>query len=165
LTFVKVTANVFDQAGRLLDTSLTYPEPDPLPPGLKTCFIVRFDDTPTGWASYAFEINTWGPSSTEQRHLEVIEHSARTVERYDGRHDYEIIGRVRNPTTVVLRSAELVGTLYNRSRQVIGCDYVYASTSELEPGQISSFKLTYGGYARDYVDVAHYALLPLGRVR
>ena len=46
LRFVKVTANIFDSGGHLLDTDFTYTYLDNLPAGHKTCFHIILLDEP-----------------------------------------------------------------------------------------------------------------------
>ena len=69
---------------------------------------------------------------------------------------YEIIGQVRNDHGTRVEYVSPVGTLYNVSGIVIGCDFTYVNATHLDPNQTSSFKMTFVG--RDYADVASYRL-------
>ena len=54
------------------------------------------------------------------------------------------------------------GTVYNSSGVPVGCNYAAVNSTDLEPGQISSFDIKYLSYYRDYIDVTNYKLRVAG---
>ena len=151
LRFVRVTANVFSSSGQLLDTDYSYVSLDNLPAGEKGCFNVLFSPEPPGWGYYVFEDPTYRTDGDNLPHLTVVNDSG----SYDATFgDYEIIGLVRNDHGSRVEYVSPIGTLYDGPGTVIGCDFTYVSSTHLDPGQTSSFKLWYFG--RDYSDAASY---------
>ncbi len=56
-----------------------------------------------------------------------------------GSYAYEILGIITNNSASTVNGVNAVASLYINSGLVVGCDYDYASLSELAPGQQSSF--------------------------
>ena len=71
---------------------------------------------------------------------------------------YRILGFVRNDNDVRVRYVRPIATLYNASGTVVECSYTYVNSTHLDPGQSSSFELTFSGWYRDYADVASYRI-------
>ncbi len=71
---------------------------------------------------------------------------------------YRILGFVRNDNDIQIQSVQPIVTLYDAAGIVIGCSYAYVNSTHLDPGQSSSFELTFSGYYRDYVDVVSYRI-------
>lgn len=153
LTFVKISANLFSSGGQLLDTDYTYTYLDDLPAGHKTCFDVLFLDPPSGWSYYEFETPAYWTSGEPLPNLTVLNDSG-SYDPTDG--DYKIVGQVRNDHGSRVEYVSPVGTLYNSSGIVVGCDYTYVNSTHLDPGQVSAFRIDY--YGRDYGDVVLYRL-------
>ncbi len=152
LRYVKITANFFSASGQLLDTDFTYTWMDTLPARDKTCFDVSVP-VPSGWSYFQFEAPTYWTDGQPLPILTVINDSG----SYDPTFGwYEIIGQVRNDNGSRVEYVSPVGTIYNASGKVIGCDFTYVSSTDLNPGQISSFEMTFVG--RDYTDVTSYRL-------
>ena len=151
LYFVKISANIFNSGGQLLDTDYTYIYLDNLPAGDKTCFDILLEE-PAGWSYYEFETPTYWTNGEPLPNLTVFNDSGMYNSTYD---QYEIIGQVRNDHGTRVEYVSPVGTLYNTS-VVVGCNFTYVNSTHLDPGQTSSFKITY--YGRDYTDVTSYRL-------
>jgi hypothetical protein len=152
LRYVKITANFFSASGHLLDTDFTYTWMDTLPARDKTCFDVSVP-VPSGWSYYQFEAPTYWTDGQPLPILTVINDSG----SYDPTFGwYEIIGQVRNDNGSRVEYVSPIGTIYNASGKVIGCDFTYVNSTDLNPGQISSFEMTFVG--RDYADVISYRL-------
>jgi hypothetical protein len=152
LRFVKITANVFDAAGHLLDTDFTYIYLDNLPAGMKTCFQILMAK-PATWSYYEFEAPTYWTDGNPFPNL--------TVTNYSGSYNptfgwYEIVGQVRNDHATRVEYVSPVGTTYGASGAVVGCDFTYVNSTHLDVGQTSSFKLDFSG--RDYSDVIAYRI-------
>lgn len=152
LRFVKITANVFDSGGHLLDTGFTYTHLDSLPAGMKTCFSVLLPK-PAAWSYYEFEAPTYWTDGEPLPNLSVTSHSGSYNATYGW---YEIIGQVRNDHSTRVEYVSPVGTLYNSSGTAVGCYFAYVNSTHLDVGQASSFKLTFSG--RNYSDVTSYRL-------
>ncbi len=152
LRFVRITTNVFNSGGQLLATDFTYIYLDNLPPGDRTCFHLLLEE-PAGWAYYEFETPTYWTDGEPLPHLSVFNDSGSYNATFGW---YEIIGQVRNDHGRRIEYVSPVGTLYNSSGTVVGCDFTYVNSAHLDPGQVSSFKMDFGG--RNYADVASYRL-------
>ena len=152
LRLVKISVNVFNGSGQLLDTGSTYTRLDNLPAGNKTCFCIVLQE-PANWSYYEFEPPSYRTGGEPLPHLTVLNDS--------GSYDptlrwYEIIGQVRNDHGTRVEYVGLVGTVYNTPGAVIGCSSTSVNATHLDPGQISSFKMIFLG--RDYADVVSYRL-------
>lgn len=67
-----------------------------------------------------------------------------------------IIGQVRNDQGTRVEYISPVGTLYNATSMVIGCDPTYFCSTHLDPGQTSAFDLLF--FDRDYADASLYCI-------
>lgn len=152
LRFVKITVNIFNSSGQLLDTDFTYIHLDNLPAWDKTCFNLALPE-PAGWSYYEFEAPTYLTDGSPLPNLTILNASGSYNLTFGW---YEIIGQVRNDHDSRVEYVSPVGTVYNSSGTVVGCDFTYVSSTHLDPGQTSSFKMTLSG--RDYSDVTSYRL-------
>jgi hypothetical protein len=66
LTFVKVSADLFNSNNVFVGSDYTYTYLDNLPPHQKTCFDVLFFNTPTDWQYYQFEEPSYYTSSLDK---------------------------------------------------------------------------------------------------
>lgn len=153
LRFVKITANIFNSSGQLLDTGYSYINLDNLPPGDKTCFDILVGDEPAGWSYYEFESPSYQTGGKPLPNLTIINDSGSYNSTYGW---YKIIGQVRNDHGSRVEYVSPVGIVYNASGTVVGCGYTYVSATHLDPGQTSSFEMNFTG--RDYADVVSYRL-------
>jgi hypothetical protein len=152
LRFVKITASIFNSHGHLVDTDFTYIYLDNLPASDKTCFRILLEE-PAGWSYYEFEPPSYWTDGRPLPNLTILNDSG----SYDSTFGwYEIIGQVRNDHGTRVEYVSPVGTLYDASGIVIGCDFTYVNATHLDPGQTSSFEMTFIG--RDYTDAASYRL-------
>jgi hypothetical protein len=152
LRFVKITANIFNSSGQLLDTDYTYIHLDNLPADDKTCFHIILEE-PAGWSYYEFEPPSYWTDGEPLPNLTVLNDSGSYNSTFGW---YKIIGQVRNDHGSRVEYVSPVGTVYNASGTVVGCDYTYVSATHLDPGQTSSFEMNFTG--RDYADVVSYRL-------
>lgn len=151
LRFVKITANIFNSNGQLLDTDFTYTYLDNLPAGDKTCFHILLEE-PAGWSYYEFEAPTYWTDGEPLPNLAIFNDSGSYNSTFGW---YEIIGQVRNDHGTRVEYVSPVGTVYNASG-VVGCDFTYVNSTHLDPGRTSSFEMTFSG--RDYANVTSYRL-------
>ena len=152
LTLVSITANIFNSSGQFLDTDYTYMYLDNLPPSERTCFNIIME-APDGWSYYEFEAPTYWTDGRPLPNLPIFADSG----SYDsGFGYYEIIGQVRNDHGSRVEYVQPVGTLYNDSGIVVGCDFTYVDSTDLNSGQTSPFTMLF--VWRDYVDVTSYRL-------
>lgn len=150
--FVKITANFFNASQQLIDTDFTFTSLDELRPGEKTCFHLLLEQPP-GWASYQFEGVTSSMYAGAFPALTVLGDSG----SLGSFNSYRIIGQVRNDGAGQVKFVQPVATLYNAGGTVIGCDFTFVSSTDLDPGQTSSFDLSISG-RQSYTDVASYRL-------
>jgi hypothetical protein len=152
LRFVKVTADLFNASDQIVWNDYTYVWLDNLPPNSKTCFDVSLSQ-PTTWSYYQFEKPTYSTDGSLPPNLAVVNPSG----SYDSLMGwYTLIGLIRNDSNTRVDYVQAVGTLYNATGKVIGCDFTYVNSTNLDAGQISSFKMTFTG--RNYTDVSSYRL-------
>lgn len=152
LRSVKITANMFNYNGQLLDTGSSYIHLDNLPSGDKTCFHILFWDEPTGWSYYEFEVS-YRTDGEPLPNLTVFNDSGSYDPTYGW---YEIVGFVRNDHGSRVEYVSPVGTIYNAAGTVLGCRWAFVNATHLDPGQVSSFEITFSG--PDYADVVSYRL-------
>lgn len=152
LRFVKITANLYDKNGMLLDVDFTFSLLDNIPPSEKTCFDVIFLE-PAGWSYYEFEQVAY--------YEDGIPVTGLTAFNVSGSYDptfgwYEILGEIRNDNSYTVNYVSPIATLYNSAGNVVGCDFSFVSSTHLAPGQKSSFDVTSLG--RDYSDVTNFRI-------
>ena len=152
LCSVKIIANFFNSGGHLVDTDIGYITLDNLPAGEKTCFHILLDE-PIGWSYYEFETPIYNADGEPLPNLTVFNDSGSYNPTFGW---YTILGLVRNDHGTRVEYVSPVGTVYNASGVVIGCNYTYVNSTHLDPGQTSSFDMTFSG--RDYADVTSYQL-------
>ncbi len=152
LELIKITANFFNGSNQLIDIDFTYTKLDNLPIGDKTCFEISLPE-PSGWSYYEFEVPTYWTTGEPLPNMTLLNVLGQIEPTF---HWYEILGQVRNDHGVKVTYVQPVGTLYNTSGQVIGCGYTFVSSTDLDPGQTSSFKMTFS--SRNYDDVTNYRL-------
>ena len=108
---------------------------------------------PSDVGSIQFEKVSYSTANTVLPNLTVLNDSG----SYDPTfHYYNIIGLVRNDDTVLVKFVNVVATLYNAASVPISCDFTYVSSTDLDVGQTSSFRLITSG--RDFSDVVSYKL-------
>lgn len=150
LRFVTVAVNVFSSSGQLVGTDYTYIRLDNLPPGQKTCFRLWLDE-PVGWSYYEFEALSYWTDGDPLPNLVVFNTSGSYDPQWG---DYEVLGQVRNDHGTEVRFVSPVITLYNVAGTVIDCGSTYVNSTDLSPGQTSSFSKRF--YSRGYADVTSY---------
>jgi len=69
---------------------------------------------------------------------------------------YEIIGLVRNDSDRLVQFVSPVATLYDASGMARDCDFTYVNSTDLDPGQSSSFDMLSTG--RDFSDITSYRI-------
>lgn len=152
LWLVKISANFFNDKGSFLDTASTFTYLDNLPAGDKTCFEIMLEE-PSDWAYYQFEKPTYWTDGSPLPNLSILNDNGFYNNTYDR---YELIGQVRNDLGIRIEYVYTVGTLYNSFGKVIGCNSASVNSTNLNPGQISAFKIIFS--SADYSDVSSYRL-------
>ena len=90
-----------------------------LPTGGKTCFSILLPK-PVGWSYYQFEAPTYRTDGEPLPNLTVTNHSGSYNFTFGW---YEIIGQVRNDHGTRVEYVSPIGTVYNASGIVIGCNF------------------------------------------
>ncbi len=148
---VRITANFFNDAGNLVGTDTGTTALGSIRPGDKTCFEI-FTLVPVGWTNYQFETPTYSFITSPRPDIAIFNDSG-SVTPFD---TYTIIGLARNDSVTRVNYAEIVGTIYNDANLPVGCEDSFVNSTNLDPGQVSSFSIGYNG--RDFSDVTHYRL-------
>lgn len=152
LRFVRIFINIYNSNGQFIETDYTYIDLNNLPAWDRTCFDISLEE-PSDWSYYQFEPPSYWTDGHPLPNLTVINDSGKYNPTYGW---YEIIGQVRNDHGSRVNYVSPVSTIYNASGAVIGCNFTYVNSTNLDPGQISSFEMTFSG--RDFSDVANYRL-------
>lgn len=135
MEYVKVTANLFNSSGQIIDTDIGYTRLDVLAPSERGCFHIIFYPGPDDWSSYQFEVDGYAGGDVITG-LGVTQHTG----GFNILGWYEIVGIIRNDTGLTADYVKSIATLYNTSERVTGCDVAYVSADSLSPGESSSFK-------------------------
>ena len=138
LQFVKIAVNFYN-GSQLVATDYTYTHLWDLHPYEKTCFSIMLEN-PSNWTHYAFEPVSYWTDGEVRPNLTVTTHSGGV---YGGSY-YRIIGQIRNDESSQISFVSAVGTLYNSIGKVLDCDYSYVNSTDLNPGQVSSFEILAG---------------------
>lgn len=150
-----IAINFFDANGGLVDTTTGLVWLNYIAAGEKSCFIAVLQQ-PANWSYYEFEPPRASVTNAYLPALTVFNDSGTVT----GASSYKIIGQVRNDDSMRVNSVKVVGTLYNDSNVPLGCWIGYVGSSDLEPGQVSSFNISYSG--RSWSDIQVYHLQPDG---
>ena len=153
LRYVEIHVNIFNSSGQLLTTDFAFVQLDSLPAWDKGCFHLIVLDTPANWSYYKFEAPTYWIDGSPPSNLTIFNDSGAYNSTFGW---YTIIGQVRNDGTVPITYVQPIGTLYNSTNTVIGCDFTFVNSTDLSPGQTSSFEMYFMG--RDYFDAFSYRL-------
>jgi hypothetical protein len=155
---IKISVVVYDDQGRIIETGSAWIFGlDKLGPGDKTCFEIQLVE-PDNWAYYEFEIPAYQTASEELPNLLIINDNG-LYDPVSG--DYTLLGQVRNEHGTTVEAVRVVGTLYNITGSVLGCQWHYVNSTDLAPDQTSAFKLEYDD--RDFADAVSYRLQADGR--
>lgn len=149
---VYIYVNFYTSQGAWLETAISGTELDNLPPFTGTCFDALLEE-PYGWSYYQFQAPEYFTDGSPLPALTVLNDSGSYNPIFD---EYVLIGDVRNDQGVRVEYVKPVGTLYNSSNQVVGCDYTYVNIINLDPDEINWFVFYFGD--RDYSDVNHYRI-------
>lgn len=149
--FVRITADVFNGDGQLIDTTNTYARAEVLAPGQKSCFNVIFLDEPAGWASYQLHVEY--DTTTEQ----VRPLSVSSVTSGSNILGFELLGLVHNNGAEPLDFVKVIGTLYDSNDKVTFCNTTYSNAETLNPGASSSWKMSFVG--SEPSEVARYTVV------
>lgn len=158
---VEVTATLYDRFGRYLGSQSAQTYLDHLPSGYSTCFDVTFLTPPGGLDPDHYYYNLQ-PATYSLKGQPLPALSVHNVDSgYDGRSGtFHIRGEVRNDADGRVECVRPVGTLYNRSGRVIGCEVTTVEGHHLKQGESKPFELLFDD--RDYADGASYWLQVCG---
>ncbi len=148
---VKVSANLYDGSGQLIDTSYDFLW-DNLPAGEKSCFAISLGQH-SNWARYEFENPTYWTYGHAFPNITLINV---TVNYDSSSNQYTFLGQARNDHGAPVSGVAIIITLYEATGRVIGCGIGWPNDSSLDPGQTSSFKITF--YGSRYANVASYRI-------
>lgn len=139
LRFIKVTARALNRDGQTLGSGSAYIYLNSLPPGEKTCFDILLKQ-PEGWSGYRLEDPIY---STDGSPLPKL-----TVLNSEGSQDsatgwYKITGQVRNDHGNRIDYVSPIGTAYNASGSVVGCNITYVKGNHLTAGEAGPFEMLF----------------------
>lgn len=140
-----IQATLYDKEKKTLASESTFLYLNSLMPGDKTCFDITFTEIPSNWSTYEFDVLSFTTDGQRQPNLSITS----SIPNSDD-DDLDIKGTVRNDDSTRVGSVRPVGTVYNKSNQVIGCQDAYLDGyyTYLNKGSTGSFTLMY--YGRDY---------------
>jgi len=150
---VVITATLYNKEKKALASESTPLYLNSLMPGVKTCFDITFTEIPSNWSTYEFDTSSYTIGGKRQPDIAVTG----SIPSLDD-DDLEITGSVRNDESVRVECVRPVGTIYNASDQVIGCQdtYLNGSYTYINKGSTGSFTLMY--YGRDYTKWKYYRI-------
>ena len=158
LRFVKVNVKFFDINGELLDSDFTYTLLDNVPAGEKACFDFPVE-TAGIWSYFGLDIDSYWTDGLPFPNLSVTDLNA----YLNSSGQYEIYGQITNSDNSIIEFVTPVGTLYNAAGMVIGCDFGFVDSYDLNPTDSTQFQILFLG--RDYSDVASYRIQVEGDIQ
>jgi len=150
IEFVKVTANVFNASNQVIAVDFAFTMQRVLSPGQRGCYHVLMDE-PANWTRYELE-GTYFNGGVSAPSLVALN----VTTGYDGTGVPEILGQVRNDGSGRAEFVRAIGTLFDVNNRVIGCDSAYVSSTDLNPGQTSSFRI--GFFPHTYPPINSFSL-------
>ncbi len=150
---VVIKATLYNKEKKALASESTSLYLNSLMPGDKSCFDITFTDIPSNWSTYGFDDPVYTTGGQRQPDISVT----RSMPDLDD-DDLEITGAALNDESVRVECVRPVGTVYNASDQVIGCQdtYLEGYYTYLNRGSTGSFTLMY--YGRDYSKWKYYRI-------
>ncbi|MBX3000765.1 MAG: FxLYD domain-containing protein [Caldilineaceae bacterium] len=155
--YVKIAADLYNN-GQFVDTNTGYVRVDVMQPGERACFAVLFFDPPGSWNDYSLSIS-YNSGGTESSDLVLLNDSGSYNESSTA---YQIVGQIRNDGLTKSRFVSAIGTLYDVSGTVLDCDNAYVNSTDLDPGQTSSFKSLFTRRGEQNQNVTSYHLRTQG---
>lgn len=131
---IQVTANLFAGGGAFVHTDSGFVSLTTLPPGEKSCWSILLFGAPAGWQTYQLE-----PPSPLNGGTPVSGLAVSSTSGSGTGNTYNVIGMVTNNNAQTMRFVEAIVTAYNGTGNVIGCGFGFVSSTDLTPGQTSSF--------------------------
>jgi hypothetical protein len=131
-----VTANAFNGAGQVVGVGSTNPPAEFVTPGGSSCFHIVLDRAP-GLTTVRFE----GPNYTAVQEGPQLTVSNTSTQRDNRAGRLTVSGMVRNAGSARVSFAKAVVVLRNAAGVVTGCEHGYVSSTDLAPGQSSSFSV------------------------
>lgn len=138
---VKVTITYYSASGQVAGTNYSYAMYDYIASGQRSPFRIIANPS-SDWTRYELNV-TWGnPYSwlTYNHDFAII-----NTNGYWQGSLYYVVGEVQNNTSQTWRYVQPIITLYNAPGQVIDADFTYVSSTDLAPGQKSSFSELFSG--------------------
>lgn len=135
LQFVNVRVNFFDGA-QFVATDYSYTPLYNVHPHEKVCFAI-FLSNPPNWTSYSFEPVLYSTTGTSRPNLVITSQSGAPYSSSF----YRVIGQIRNDESQLIKYVSAVATMYDASGKVVECNDSYVGTTDLNPGQVSSFDI------------------------
>jgi hypothetical protein len=153
LRLIRVSVKFYNDQGELVDTSSSgYPYFD-LAPGSKSCFALREYFGDADWDYYAFDPLSYWTDGIPHPSVTAINTNGYPSPSFGS---YQILGEIRNDSSITVNYAKVQGTLYDVDGTVLDCWWQYANIPTLEPGQTSAFELLFGYRDAGYADVLSY---------
>ena len=138
--FVQVTATFRDDNGTVKGSESAYLTTTMLKPGEKAPFRILTEPA-KGWTRVEVTISPGRSSSfTEYTH----DFAFSNVSAYPGAYGrYYVVGDITNLTGRRQSYVRVIGALYGSSGQTIDVDWAYVGGTHLDPGQTTSFRLSF----------------------
>jgi hypothetical protein len=139
--YTKLTATFYDAGGRIMGTDYSYSRFTMIPAGGKSPFTIMVQPA-AGWTRYEVRVESYNTSSytTYNRNLTIL-----NTNSYWSGSWYYIVGEVRNDTSETWRFVEVVATFYDAAGCAIDSDFTYVASTDLAPGQQSTFSMMNSG--------------------
>ena len=155
IDFVKVVATLYNEAGTVIGTNFTYTELDIIVPNDISPFEISSYPDKIQPASYKLDVEYSTTSEQPFTGLRIKSHSVSTSREY-----YEIVGEVKNTSSMPAEFVRIVVTFRNSKGAVIGTDFTYADIDIVQAGSTAPFELS--SYPRK-ISPASYDLQVQGR--
>ena len=131
---VKIAATFYNPDGSVAGANYSYAYYDWVPNGTRAPFLLLASPQ-AGWSRYELR-TTWDTTSyfTYNHDFSLV-----NANSYWNGDLYYVVGEVRNDTAYTWQYVRPVVTIYDSSGRVIDTRYAYVSSTDLAPGQTSSF--------------------------
>ena len=136
----QVEIQLFDKEGNFLKSETGYAEKDYLMPGESVPMLIRFDKI-FPYDTFKAVVHSKKPyfSPHERPNLEIKHGNIKKAE-FTGEN---IKGYVKNLSSKPAGSVEIIVYFFDKDKRVIGIETAYADQNVIEPGDESSFTVTY----------------------
>ena len=133
---VQIAVSLTDRAGQAIGNQFGFTLLKVLPPGAKAPFSIPYTGGTHEVGKVSATVKADPSVQMQYTTVRVVSRTAQTLGT-----DYEVTGTVSNSSSTPVNFANIVGTFYDKSGNVVGAAHDVSDASTIPPGGTASFNL------------------------